>query len=206
MITLPLYESLALFATMCLLAAFPGASVVLVAARSASSGFRHGVYTTLGIVCGDIVFILVSILGLAWLADVLGTAFLYVKYLGAVYLIWLGTGMIVRTGSQPGSEKFQAHSLSTSFLAGLMLTLSDIKAVMFYLALFPAFVDVSSMTSVDTLIIMTMAAMALGSTKLGYAWLAAQSQHRMNTRGGRFLQRVAGVVVIGVAVWMVMNA
>jgi len=65
--------SLALFIIMLLLAIIPSVSVLTVTSRSITSGFTHGVFTTLGIVAGDIIYILIAILGLSFLAENLGS-------------------------------------------------------------------------------------------------------------------------------------
>jgi threonine/homoserine/homoserine lactone efflux protein len=80
----------ALFGTMVVLAAIPSVSVLAVSARSAASGFVHGALTTLGVVLGDVVFILLAVYGLAAIAELMGDRFVLVRYLGAAYLVWLG--------------------------------------------------------------------------------------------------------------------
>ena len=57
----------ALFGTMIVLAFIPSASVLVVSAKSAACGFTHGVFTTIGIVVGDIIFIILAIYGLSLL-------------------------------------------------------------------------------------------------------------------------------------------
>ena len=94
--------TLALFTAMAVLAAVPSTSVLVVSARSASSGFRHGALTAAGIVLGDIVFILLAVFGLALLVEVMGPAFVLVKYAGGAYLLWLGA-MIWRSRHQRAS-------------------------------------------------------------------------------------------------------
>lgn len=83
----------ALFGTMLVLASIPSVSVLVVSARSVASGFIHGVFTTIGIVVGDIIFILVAIVGLSVLAETMGGLFVIVKYLGGACLIGLGIAL-----------------------------------------------------------------------------------------------------------------
>jgi threonine/homoserine/homoserine lactone efflux protein len=73
-----------LFGVMAVLALIPGGSVLTVSARSAAWGFIHGVLTTAGIVAGDIVFILLAILGLSVLVEAMDSLFFLIKYLGGV--------------------------------------------------------------------------------------------------------------------------
>ena len=83
----------ALFSAMVVLASIPSVSVLTVSTRAATSGLIHGVFTTVGIVVGDIIFIIIAIWGLSRLAGTMGGLFVLVKYLGGAYLMVLGIGL-----------------------------------------------------------------------------------------------------------------
>jgi hypothetical protein len=94
-----LNNSIALFAAMAVLAAVPSISVLTVTTRSVSFGFVHGAFTAMGVVAGDLLFILMALFGLAFLAEAMGSTFFLVKYLGGAYLIWLGIGLWKQRGA-----------------------------------------------------------------------------------------------------------
>lgn len=71
---------LALFGAMAVLAAVPSVSVLAVAARSVSDGFAHGAATAMGVVVGDVLFILLALFGLALLAEAMGDLFFLVEW------------------------------------------------------------------------------------------------------------------------------
>lgn len=191
----------ALFGSMAVLAFIPGISVLVVSARSAANGFTHGVFTTIGIVTGDIIFIILAIYGLSVLAEFMGSRFSLIKYLGSAYLIWLGINL---WRSKPGTgevEKNIEPSLLSSFLAGLFITLGDQKAILFYLGFFPAFLDLSSVTLADTSIIIVIATLAVGSAKLVYACMANRTSLLLSSYSAtKIINIVAGTVMIGVGV------
>ena len=81
----------------------PGVSVLVVSARSATLGFFHGVLATLGIIVGDILFVLIALFGLSLLADIMGSHFDLIRYLAGLYLIWLGITLL-RAGSAATGE------------------------------------------------------------------------------------------------------
>lgn len=197
----------ALFSVMLVGAAIPGTSVLAVSARSAAFGFRHGVLTTLGIVVGDVIFILIAIYGLSLLAEWMGQNFGVIKYLGGAYLIWLGI-MIWRSGSTPGDRKGEMDSsLLASFLAGLLITLGDQKAILFYFSFFPAVTDLSVLSPVDTGIIVVLATFAISAAKLAYAFLADRaSQALKGDKVSRVINSVAGCVIMGVGVYLILWA
>lgn len=195
--SITLGESMTLFGVMAALAAVPGLSVLVVSARSAAFGFTHGVFAAMGIVAGDIFYILVAILGLSMLAEAMGEWFALVKYLGAVYLVWMGvviwrsaSGALEAAGRTGGSTRL------SSFLAGLFLTLGDQKAVLFYLGFFPAFFDVSVITRLDVCLIMAITTVAVGGVKVAYAYMAGRAGLLLNFRFKRGVSMAGGGVLV----------
>ena len=90
MLSMSLETLLAFTLAMFLLAASPGPGFLMVVARALTGGFAAGLAAIAGLVVGDILFLVLAILGLSALAAVMGEFFLAVKVLGAAYLIWLG--------------------------------------------------------------------------------------------------------------------
>jgi threonine/homoserine/homoserine lactone efflux protein len=146
--------------------------VLAVSARAAAFGFTHGMFTALGIVVGDIIFILVAVYGLVFIAAAMGEQFTLIKYVGGAYLIWLGISLWRADAKLRHSDEPRQSSWGSSFLSGLLITLGDQKAILFYLGFFPAFVDLERMTPIDTLLIILLAIVGVGGAKLVYAWLA----------------------------------
>lgn len=202
------FSSLAALAgIMALGALIPGASALTVAARSAAHGFRHGLYTTLGIVAGDLVFILIALYGLAFLSRLTGEYFPLFQYLGGGYLIGLGILLWI---SRPGTHAIQTEVESSpwaSFLAGLLITLGDQKAVLFYLGILPALVNVASPTPAETAAVLATAVVAVGAPKLFYAWLAKRTATFFNrARALRTLNRIAGVLLATAGAFLIARA
>jgi len=197
---------LALSGVMLAGAAIPGTSVLVVSARSAALGLAHGVFTTLGIVAGDMLFILIAIYGLALLTELLGNQFVLIKYLGAAYLFWLG---IVLWRATPQTEAVKASSGSSalaSFMTGLLITLGDQKAILFYLGFLPAFVDLATLSVMQTGIILLVAVFAVGAPKLVYAFMAHRAGRLFKgSRVTRIMNKVAGSVMIGVGILLVVR-
>lgn len=194
----------ALFIAMVILAAVPGVSVLMVTARSASLGFIHGVFTTIGIVSGDIFFILLAIFGLVILAETMGNAFVMIKYLGGGYLIYLGINFWWKRNSVTKDMDATESSLLSSFLAGLLVTLADQKAILFYLGFFPAFLDLSAITLLDTGTITGITIVAVGGIKIVYAYLADRASFVANTRLTEGIKLTAGCVLLLVGLYLIL--
>ena len=192
---------------MVVLALIPSISVLTVSARSASAGFVHGVFTTIGIVVGDIVYILLAIYGLAVLADLMGSNFFLVKYIGGAYLIWLGVTLWQSRPRVEAGNVVVETSLLSSFLAGLLITLGDQKVILFYLGFFPAFIDLSVVSLVDTGIVIMIVIVAVGGAKLVYAYMAARAGLFLrNSRAYKGINITAGSVMIVVGVLLFFKA
>lgn len=169
-------DIITLFGIMIALAALPSASVALVITRSATLGVANGVAVTAGIILGDLVFILLAIFSLSIVAETMGSLFMIVKYLGAAYLLWLGFTLITSksTTTIRVDKTAKKQNFVTSFIAGFVLTLGDVKAIIFYASLLPVFVNLSTLQTSDVLIIISVMVVSLGSVKILYAFSAAK--------------------------------
>ena len=205
--SLSLASILALLGTLIVLAVVPSVSVLAVSARAAAFGFTHGMFTALGIVIADIIFILVAVYGLALIAGLMGEQFTLIKYIGGAYLIWLGISLWRNDSRARKSETVKQSSLGSSFLTGFLITLGDQKAILFYLGFFPAFIDLSRMTPADTLIIIAIAIVGVGGAKLVYAYLADRTSLLFkNTSAIRGINMLAGGVMIAVGIFLLAKA
>lgn len=175
-----LIDSLSLLGIMALLAAIPSSSVLLVVSRASSAGFAHGVAAIAGIITGDLIFVLITLLGLSALAEAMGSFFVILRVAAGLYLIWFGVSLI-RSTAKAKQVNSGPHStnLTSSALAGLFLTLGDVKAIFFYASLFPVFVDVANITLLDTVIIICLTIVAVGGIKLLYAATAIRVSKRI---------------------------
>ncbi|MDP2226806.1 MAG: LysE family translocator [Moraxellaceae bacterium] len=198
----------ALFLALALLAALPGLSVLTVVSRASSHGFAHGALAAAGIVLGDLLFILVALLGLSALAEMPYQAFVAVKWLGGAYLVWTGLALLRQRPAlaHEMQRDQQPASLSASFMAGFLLTLADQKAILFYLGFFPGFLDLAALTVLDVLIVMLLTVLAVGGVKLAYAALASRTVTFLSGSGQRRVSVAAGVMMVGVGLWVIVRA
>lgn len=202
-------EAISLFLIMLALALIPGSSVVLVVTRSVTHGVSNGISVSLGIVLGDLIFILFAILGLSVIAETMGWLFLTIKYIGAIYLIWLGYNLLGSKSTTTISigKTNQKGSLAASFLAGLFLTLGDIKAIFFYVSLFPVFVNPEALGLADLAIIMIVTTVAVGGVKIFYALFA--NRVASMSRGYKLeskVKKAAAGFMVGTGCYLIVKA
>jgi threonine/homoserine/homoserine lactone efflux protein len=203
--SLTLSSIVALGSAMMILAAIPSVSVLAVSTRAATYGLIHGIFTSLGIVAGDIVFIILALWGLSFLMETLGDLFVFVKYLGGAYLIFLGIGLWRSKLSDLEVETALKSSLLSSFLAGLFITFADQKAVLFYLGFFPAFFDISQISYVDTGIIIGITIVAVGGVKIAYALMVDRARLLINQQTRKWLNLVAGWVMMAAGIVVIVK-
>lgn len=89
-----LIDIVVLFAVLAALALVPSASVALVVVRSSTAGFLNGCAVAAGIVIGDLIFVLLAVIGMAALAEVMGSLFMILRYVAGAYLIWFGINLL----------------------------------------------------------------------------------------------------------------
>lgn len=185
-----------------LIAVTPGPGAVI----SMSTGMRHGYWAALtailGLQAAILVHLLIVALGLGALLAASETAFSLVKLLGAVYLVWLGIQKW-RAPAIPVDANMPAVGRRGLFLQGVLVNLTNPKAIIFIGALVPQFVDPAQPQIPQYLLIAltlcltdlaVMSGYALAAVRLG-RWLHDPTAIRLQNRafGGLFVS--AGVLL-----------
>ena len=204
-----IWEAASLSLVMLILALIPSTSVALVVTRSITHGLFSGIAVSLGIVIGDLIFILSAILGLSVIAETMGWLFLTIKYIGAIYLIWFGYKLLISKSTEKvfGEDKKLKGNLVTSFLAGLFLTLGDIKAVFFYISLFPTFVNLESLIFNDVLIVIFVTIITVGGAKVFYVLsanklISISKTYNLESK----VKKLAGGLMLGTGSYLIVKA
>lgn len=128
-----------------ILTASPGPSVLLCASKSVSSGLLSARFAALGSVTAISIVLTLSFTGLGVLIASSNIAFSIIKWIGAAYLIYLGI-KILRCPEETYEVEFEADgqtSRANHFMSGFIVGASNPKALVFFTALFPQFIDTS---------------------------------------------------------------
>jgi threonine/homoserine/homoserine lactone efflux protein len=177
--------------------AIPGPGNLALITSTGKGGVRGGLAATLGVIAGDQVLMWAAVAGVAALLLAYPAAFHAVQWLGAAYLAWLGIKMLL---AKPGARPILNIQPRHYFRQAALITLLNPKAIVFYMAFFPLFVDPARHQGLAT-----FGAMALTIATLTFLYglvvvllthhLAARM--RANPLIGRVLEKVAGVFLIG---------
>ena len=182
-----------------ILVLMPGPIVTLVVANSLSHGSRSGLATVAGASIGNAILLGATAVGLVAFFALLSEIFEVVRWVGALYLIWLGVKTWRANGGQGLAIVPAAKTSRAVFLQGFLIAVTNPKAIVFYIAFLPQFID-SHLAAKPQLLVMigTMIVMALISDS-AYALLAARARGWFTTPARRRLQcRITGTLLIGV--------
>jgi threonine/homoserine/homoserine lactone efflux protein len=185
------------------LAAIPGPAVLYVVSQSVAQGRLAGAVSALGIATGGLVQVLAAGLGLSSLLASSATAFSVVKYVGAVYLVYLGVRRLLDKDDEPGQVERPPRSLGRLYRRGVVVNILNPKTALFFLAFLPQFVDPArgSVWLQTTALGLLFVLVALCSDTT-YALVSGQAaevvrHNRGFVRGQRF---VTGGVLVGLGV------
>jgi threonine/homoserine/homoserine lactone efflux protein len=196
--------NLHLFIAYCLAVAIllliPGPVVTLVVANSLRNGSRSGLATVVGASIGNAILLCATAVGLVAFFALMSAIFEVVRWAGALYLIWLGIKAWRAHGAEEAAiAPAAARSSRAVFLQGFLIAITNPKAIFFYIAFLPQFVDPRLPAALQLLVMIgTMIFMGLLSDG-GYALLAARARGWFTAPGRRRLQsRISGTLLIGV--------
>ena len=193
-----LWSSLALIGAIFLLAVSPGPGVFATISRAIASGFTNASLLVVGIIVGYIIFLLLAIYGLNLASQVLGEFFILVKYIGGVYLIYLGYKIWTSKVLQHEIVGNNELSWKTNFFSGLLITLSNPKVIIFYLSFLPAFMNLKILTTIDTAIVIIIISITLAFVLLSYAYMATRARKLLKSQSAmNKLNKTSGGVMIG---------
>jgi threonine/homoserine/homoserine lactone efflux protein len=182
--------------------ATPGPGIAAIIARALAHGSKGAPAFIAGFVAGDLVWFTIAATGLAALAKTAAMLFVVIKWAGVAYLLylawklWRAPAERVEVRDDDGRQ----HGWR-AFVASLMLTLANPKAILFFLALLPTVIDLASMNAVRFAEISAAIAIVLPLVLGTYVFLAARARELFTTpRAVRRLNRSSGIAMAGAAV------
>jgi len=194
-------SSLLIFAGALMVAAgSPGPSIAALVARVLSGGWRGVLPFLAAMWIGEAIWLSLAVWGLAAIAESLQLLFTVIKYLGVAYLLYLAWHMWFAPAGLKGEALPAGRSGRKLFAAGMAVTLGNPKIMIFYLALLPAIIDLSTITLAGWAELTATMLAVLTAVDLGWALLAAQARRLLRTpRAVRTVNRLGAGVMAGAA-------
>ena len=178
----------------------PGPGNLALITSTSKGGIPGGLGATFGIIAGDQMLMWAAVAGVAALLSAYPAAFHAVQWIGAAYLAWLGAKMLL---AKPGDAPVLHIEPRHYFRQAALITLLNPKAIVFYMAFFPLFVDPAVHQGLLTFGVM---AATIAVLTLAYGLTAVLLTHnlaermRTNPMIGRALEKIAGIFLIGFGV------
>jgi threonine/homoserine/homoserine lactone efflux protein len=195
------YGLLTFCAVYTLAVATPGPGIAAIVARSLAHGFKGAPAFIAGFVVGDMVWFSIAATGLAALAKTAAWLFIGIKWAGVAYLLYLAWRLWTAPVERVEVKGDERQHGWRAFVASLMLTLANPKAILFFLALLPTVVDLTTLTVVSFLEISAAICVLLPLVLGAYVVLAAKARQMFTTpRSVRKLNRSSGVAMATAAV------
>lgn len=187
----------AFVAAFVLLLFLPGPGNLALITSTSQGGMRGGLASVLGLLLGDQVLLWMTVAGVAALLQSYPHLFMALQWLGAAYLAWLGAKMVL---AKPGEGPSIKITPGKYFKETMLITLLNPKAIMFYFAFFPQFIDLEKHQGMTTFVFMAVTIAVLGFL---YCFGVVLITHTMteriraNPKMSGLLQKLAGVCLIG---------
>jgi leucine efflux protein len=184
----------------------PGPGTFCVLTCTARHGLRGGFASLAGLMLGDAVLMLLAAIGVAALLQANPLLFKGLQYVGAAYLAYLGLRLLIARGE--GSVAPVPFSNLADFRRGFLITIINPKAIVFYMAFFPLFIDPAthqgSITFVAMGAIISACTLIYGSL-LVLAGNAAAVRLKNHRRVAALASKAAGIFLVGFGIKLTTN-
>lgn len=182
----------------------PGTDTMYIVSRSISQGRTAGIYSALGICAGVIVHTLLAAFGLSII--LMQSAFLFnvIKIAGAIYLAYLGIGMIISKNEAKEQQSLPKQSNKKIFLQGMITNVTNPKVALFFLAFLPQFIHTNSgiSTPIPFIILGLTFALTGGIWCLITAYFSSMATRKLrdNSKVATVLNKLTGIVFIAMGI------
>lgn len=188
-------------------AAIPGPGMTAIVARALGSGFRETFFMGLGLVLGDLIYLTAVILGLAFVAQTFTTAFMAIKILGALYLVYIAYKLWTAGLLPQDIQAKKSASVGLSFLSGLLVTLGNPKSMLFYVALVPTLIDLRAIGLNEYAVLVGSTFIVLMAVLIPYILLASRARLLLKQpRALKSLNRIAAGILGTTAAYIATRA
>lgn len=193
------FESWAAFtAASAVLLIIPGPTVLLVVSYALGQGWRTVLPMTVGVALGDFTAMTLSMLGLGALLATSATLFTILKWVGAVYLVYLGIRLWRAGGTLDAAPRTDGVSAAKMLGHAWLVTALNPKSITFFVAFLPAFLDPKADFLTQMVVFETTFLVLAFANAFGYALVAARARGFVaNPRAIGVVNRVGGGLLIG---------
>ncbi len=183
----------------------PGPGVFAIIARALVKGTKDCVMLALGMTISDILYLIAACFGLATIATHWSEVFTAIRIIGALYLLYLGYKMWTSPVdlNQTDAQEEKPKGMGLSFLQGFLISASNPKVILFYIAFLPTFMDVTALGGNDIILASVLTLFGLMIGLMGIALFASRARVLFKSeRATKRLNRGAGSVMMGAGLYL----
>ena len=181
----------------------PGPAVLLVLSHGLTRGTGSSVYANLGILTGNAAYFVLSATGLGALLLASYEVFSAIRWLGAAYLVWLGVTAFFGKSAVLAVNRAAPTSAVRTFANGALLQVANPKALVFFVALLPQFIDPHRAVFAQVAILGVTSVVIEFGVLLAYGALAGRlTSVAARPRFQRLANRIAGTMLVAAGVGM----
>jgi homoserine/homoserine lactone efflux protein len=182
----------------------PGPAVLLVVAQGLAQGARASIWANLGILTGNTIYFALSATGLGAVLLASYDVFFAIKWLGAAYLVWLGISAFFGRASTLSVTAARERSRPLKMLThGVVLQLANPKAILFFTAFLPQFIDPAEPLLPQFLILAVTSVVIEFFVLLAYGALAGRAAvAATRPELTRWINRVSGSLLVAAGIGM----
>ena len=197
-------ETLAAYILACVvLSIVPGPNVTIIVANSLRAGTRAGMASVAGTQLGVFIALIVLAAGLQVIIQSAGIVFEIIRILGAAYLAWLGFKMLMSSGTLRIDETGEVHrNNSTYFWQGCLVFLSNPKALVFFGAFIPQFIDPTRDAFTQVVLLGAIFMLVTSTLDSGYALAAGKARNWLSRSRVRLVECMSGFCMIAGGLWL----
>ncbi len=204
--SIDLQSALALALAIFILAGIPGPGILAVTSCALSSTFSASLYVISGVVFVHTIFFLVAIYGITLVTQFVDNGIIIVKTLGALYLVSLAVKLWLKATIKIENQDLESNNNNFgTFTTGFLITLCNPITIVFYVSLFPLFIEPSQLKINDLILIGIIITSVLSSVNIFYAYLASFAKSIFKSEiAMQNINRIAGMLMLMVAFLVVL--
>ena len=174
----------------------PDTSQLLTISNSIRYGLRKSLFTVAGDLSANCVQMTCAAFGLAAIVATSAQAFVWIKWLGVAYLLWIGVQMILARGAHGAVDPAATGTKFRLFRQGFITSMANPFAVVFFAALFPQFIDPNDPILPQLLILGATYIVVDGSILIAWGWLGTRAARLLGRAPIPLINRICGGLMI----------
>ncbi|MBX2870342.1 MAG: LysE family translocator [Acidiferrobacterales bacterium] len=177
----------------------PDTSQLLIISNSIRAGFKRSLFTIAGDLSANCIQMTCAAFGLAAIIATSAAAFLWIKWLGVVYLVFIGLQLMFSQRKAQGQNGQTADSNLRLFMQGFFTSMANPFAVVFFAALFPQFIDPTLPVIPQLLVLGLTYVLVDGLILMVWGWLGIRAANSLKQFSFGLVNKVCGALMVAAA-------